>query len=145
MALKISKHLQDLIRERAKQLCEYCHTNERWQYIPFTVDHVLPLDKGGSSTLDNLALACFHCNRHKSNKTNVVDALTNEEIPLFNPRVEKWREHFSWSEDFLSIVPLTDTGRVTVSLLDLNRERLKLIRYEDSLVGRHPPVEDMKE
>jgi HNH endonuclease len=32
----------------------------------FTVDHIVPLAQGGTTILENLALACFHCNRRKS-------------------------------------------------------------------------------
>jgi len=31
------------IRKRANDLCEYCHTSEKWQYVKFTIDHVIPL------------------------------------------------------------------------------------------------------
>ncbi|MFM7578411.1 MAG: HNH endonuclease, partial [Microcystaceae cyanobacterium] len=64
----ISPDIQVQVRQRADFLCEYCHTSEQWQYINFTIDHVIPLKLGGSNSIDNLALACFHCNRHKSNK-----------------------------------------------------------------------------
>ncbi len=53
------------VRARAQGLCEYCHAAEQWQYVEFTVDHVLPVSKGGSDLVDNLALACFYCNRRK--------------------------------------------------------------------------------
>ena len=54
------------IRQRANYLCEYCHASEQWQYVRFTVDHVIPLAQSGVDTSDNLALACFHCNRLQS-------------------------------------------------------------------------------
>lgn len=38
----------------------------------FTVDHVLPLAKGGTDTLDNKAAAHRACNRAKSDKTDAV-------------------------------------------------------------------------
>ena len=78
--------------------------------------------------LDNLALACFHCNRKKSDKTIAIDLETGTEIPLFNPRQEHWQEHFIWSSDGLLIVGLTPTGRATVVALVLNRERAINIR-----------------
>jgi len=33
-----------------------------------TIDHIVPLSKGGRDTLDNLALACVACNRAKGDK-----------------------------------------------------------------------------
>ena len=46
-----------VVRERAQLRCEYCHADERWQCIRFTIDHVLPQSAGGSDDADNLALA----------------------------------------------------------------------------------------
>jgi 5-methylcytosine-specific restriction endonuclease McrA len=75
-------------------LCEYCHASEKWQYVLFTVDHVIPLSQNGKDTIDNFALACFHCNRRKSAKTTAVDPESGLEVPLFNPRKSLWSEHF---------------------------------------------------
>lgn len=133
---------QEQVRHRATFLCEYCHTDETWQYIPFTIDHILPVSEGGDDSLENLALACFHCNRHKSNKQGALDGETGQTVPLFNPRVHRWTEHFIWSGDGLRIVPLSATGRVTVELLEFNRERLQQIRAADRSIGRHPPFDD---
>jgi hypothetical protein len=102
-------------------LCEYCHASEKWQYVQFTVDHVLPLAQAGSSSLDNLALACFHGNRRKSNKATANDPVSAIEVPLFNPRHDAWSDHFIWSPDALLIVDLTITGRATIAALELNR------------------------
>jgi hypothetical protein len=128
---KISAELQEQVRRRADFLCEYCHANERWQYVRFTIDHVVA---GGPDTLDNLALACFHCNRRKSDKT-----------ALFNPRAQRWGDHFQWSLDGLRIVPLTELGRITVETLDLSRDRILPIRQADVAVHRHPPADDPSE
>jgi len=138
----ISAEMQQKVRERAKYLCEYCHVAEQWQYVKFTVDHVIPLSKNGTDTLDNLALACFHCNRRKSNKITVIAPELNCDIPLFNPRKQLWNEHFIWSSDKLRIISLTSIGKVTVDTLLLNRDRVINIRYADILVGRHPPIDD---
>ena len=123
-------------------MCEYCHTDETWQYIPFTLDHVTPVSSGGATTRENLALACFHCNRRKGNATRAVDPVTQQNVPLFNPRMQTWLEHFVWASDGLEIVPLTVTGRATLYTLDLNRKRVKRIRAADIAVGRHPPEDD---
>jgi hypothetical protein len=139
---QIPKDIQTLVRQRAKCLCEYCHASEQWQYVEFTIEHIIPLTKNGADTIDNLALACFHCNRQKSNKTTAIDSDSGVEVPLFNPRIDIWSQHFIWSADKLYIIGLTPIGRATVAALALNRERVINIRAADKIVGRHPPVDD---
>jgi hypothetical protein len=134
--------VQELVRSRANQLCEYCHTNERWQYVRFTIDHLSPVVESGGDEPDNLALACFHCNRRKSNRQVAIDPVTGHEVALFNPRQQHWAEHFLWSADGLHILALTAVGRATVELLELNRARVLRIRAADVRVDRHPPVAD---
>ncbi len=136
---KLSNTLQIQIRERAGYLCEYCHTSERWQYVRFTIDHVIPLSREGEDTVDNLALACFHCNLRKTNHLTAPDPETGERVSLFNPRWQNWAEHFSWSDDGLYIQAQTAIGRATTALLELNRERIISIRAADVEVNRHPP------
>jgi len=139
---KFSHFIQEKVRRRANFLCEYCHTDERWQLVQFTIDHIVPISEGGTGELENLALACFHCNRKKFDKQSVSDSQTNSIIPLFNPQKMLWNEHFTWSEDGLRIISLTEIGRVTIELLKLNRERILQIRQDDVFVNRHPPRND---
>lgn len=102
----------------------------------------MPVSLGGTDSLDNLALACFHCNRRKTNRLTAIDPETGETVPLFNPRQDNWREHFVWSVDKLQVVGLTAIGRATIATLSLNRERILHIRAADVEMGRHPPVDD---
>jgi hypothetical protein len=139
---KIPPAIRDLVRQRAGGKCEYCHALERWQYVPFTVDHVIPLAEGGADDPDNLALACFHCNRSKADRLTVLDSDSGGHVLLFNPRQDEWSEHFSWSADGLQIVGLTAVGWATVEALELNRERAIRIRAADQVIGRHPPSGD---
>ncbi|CBN56743.1 MULTISPECIES: HNH endonuclease [Kamptonema] len=139
---KLSESIQEQVRQRANYLCEYCHASEKWQYVRFTVEHIIPIVQGGADNLDNLALACFHCNRKKSDKVTAIDVESGAEVSLFNPRQNIWNEHFIWSADRLLIIGLTPIGRVTVSTLFLNRERVLNIRAADKVVGRHPPATD---
>lgn len=139
---KIPVSVLRAVRERAQHLCEYCHTAEQWQYVPFTIDHVVPLKHGGSNSHENLALACFHCNRRKSDREIVLDPASGQPVLLFNPRTQAWDEHFNWSRDRLLIVGLTPQGRATVKALELNRERALRLRAADLSAGRHPPTGD---
>lgn len=139
---KLPPLLLQQIRQRANYLCEYCHTSERWQYVRFTIDHVVPAREGGGEAFENFALACFHCNRRKSNNQTANDPETSTVVSLFNPRSELWSEHFTWSANGLFVTPQTATGRATVTLLELNRERIVEIRRADVEVRRHPPSGD---
>ena len=139
---KIPDRIQLQVRARANYLCEYCHANERWQYVRFTVDHVIPVSLGGKDNLDNLTLACFHCNRHKTNRLTAIEPESQTEVALFNPRQDSWQKHFIWSIDGLSIMGISPTGKATVLALRLNRERVIPIRAADREIGRHPPLDD---
>jgi HNH endonuclease len=139
---KISDSIQQQVRQRASELCEYCHASEKWQYVLFTVDHVIPLSQNGKDSIDNLALACFHCNRKKSAKTAAINPESGLEVPLFNPKISLWGEHFIWSVDGLKIIGLTPTGKATIAALNFNRERIINIRAADKAVNRHPPQGD---
>lgn len=139
---QIPEEIQNKVRQRAKFLCEDCHASEQWQYVAFTIEHIIPLTKNGTDTLDNLALACFHCNRKKSDRTTAIDPQSGAELPLFNPRQDSWSNHFIWSADGLFIIGLTPIGQITVTSLALNRERVIYIRAADKAVGRHPPLGD---
>ena len=45
------------------------------------------------------------------------DPIDSEIAPLFNPRLQRWRDHFCWSADTRLILGLTPTGRATVVAL----------------------------
>jgi hypothetical protein len=139
---RISSRTRERVRRRANYLCEYCHTAELWQYVQFTIDHIIPPSRGGTDSEDNFALACFHCNRHKGTHVTAVDPAASEEVALFNPRQQLWAEHFIWSADGLQIIGLTASGRATIVLLELNRERVRRIRAADVVAKRHPPQSD---
>lgn len=127
------------VAERAKDLCDYCLLPESYSASTFELEHINPISNGGKTILPNLAWACSGCNKYKSHRTFVVDFETGETVLFFNPRKDKWNEHFAWSKDFLEIIPLTAKGRVTVKALRLNRKGLTNLRKILHLVGKHPP------
>ncbi len=111
------------VRERAKYLCEYCHSSEEASAARFAIDHILPCSLGGSDCLGNLALACQRCNGYRYNFTTATDPDTQAIVPLFNPRMQQWAEHFMWTADGVRIVGTSPIGRATCYRLDVNDER----------------------
>ena len=100
----IPKSLYEAVRQRAQFQCEYCHYPEILSSAPLSIDHIQPLSLGGSNNLDNLALACRRCNERCYNFTTGIDPETEMEVLIFNPRQQKWSEHFIWSADTLQII-----------------------------------------
>jgi hypothetical protein len=133
--------LKELLFGRANGLCEYCKSPANISSQPFVIEHIIPKSKGGETTENNLALSCQGCNNHKYNKTSGIDSITQEEVQLFHPRHQTWKEYFSWTDDVLEILGINATGRVTVEELKLNRQELKNLRKLLTDAGKHPPKE----
>ena len=103
------------------------------------VDHILPLSLGGATELENLCLACFHCNSYKSTFRTAVDMVTQLESPLFNPRLDNWFDHFQWVAAGLELIGLTPMGRATIARLRMNRPDIVTARRAWIQAGIHPP------
>ena len=137
--VEVSEALRGLVRERAKGRCEYCLTAEEVSGIRCQIDHIIPRSRGGTATADNLCLACAACNGHKHARTHAIDPESGAEVPLFNPRRQRWHEHFSWSTDGTEIIGQTATGRATIAALGLNNALIVAARSLWTGMGLHPP------
>jgi hypothetical protein len=107
------------------------------QGATFHLEHILPQSRGGSSDPANLAWSCPGCNLRKSDRTEAVDPQTGERVAFFNPRVDRWSEHFRFNE--YEIVGQTSIGRATAAALDLNQPRRIMIRQAEVLFDLFPP------
>ena len=108
------------VARRGGYRCEYCGYPEAASSTPLEVDHIIPEAKGGSTTMDNLVLCCRSCNLHKHVKTNALDPVTSEIVPLFNPRTLLWNEHFLLNRSTGEIHGSTPIGRASVEALVFN-------------------------
>jgi 5-methylcytosine-specific restriction endonuclease McrA len=144
----ISEATKQSIRERAKYLCEYCHSLELLSANRFTIDHIVPRSLGGSDDIDNLALACRRCNERRYNFVAGIDPETQEIVPIFNPRQQQWAEHFVWTREGTAIQGSTLVGRATCIRFDLNDMRypeddsIRQTRRFWTRTGLHPPSTD---
>lgn len=138
----IPSKIKKEVTKRAKHLCEYCKCPKAYAPGPFDIEHIIPISKNGTSELRNLAYSCNGCNGLKYNKVEANDPISGELTPIFHPRNNKWSDHFTWSNDGLTIIGITIIGRATIELLRLNRTELVNIRRLLQLVGEHPPDED---
>lgn len=130
---------KQLIIQRAQGCCEYCVSQVKFSPDPFSIEHIVPVSKGGTDELDNFALSCQGCNNRKYTHTEAIDPVTGSTVPLYHPRQQKWAEHFVWSENFTRMIGITSTGRATIVRLNLNRSGVVNLREVLSLANRHPP------
>ena len=124
----MNRELVQQVWTRAQARCEYCRIPHPQYRLPFQIDHIRARQHGGPTTSENLALACFHCNRHKGRNLAGWDPETQQLVRLFHPRTDRWPEHFEGRG--AEIAGKTPIGRVTVQVLAMNAEDLLLLRVE---------------
>jgi 5-methylcytosine-specific restriction endonuclease McrA len=83
-----------IVRARAGYVCEYCRLPQTTQEAAFHVDHIRPRAAGGRTAIANLALACVGCSLRKGARLTGFDAVTGRSVALFNPRRDRWENHF---------------------------------------------------
>jgi 5-methylcytosine-specific restriction endonuclease McrA len=132
----ISHGQRERIAARGAFRCEYCLLHQDYAVKRHEPDHVIPKKHGGSDADENLAWACFQCNRHKGSEVGAVDLDTGHLVRLFNPRQQNWADHFVL--DGARIIPLTGIGRVTELVLQFNRPEQLAIREVLIQAGLYP-------
>ncbi len=120
MSNYINPEIRQIVANRANSICEYCLIAEEDAYFRFQIEHVISRKHNGSSDLENLAYSCVFCNRYKGSDIATLIPQTNELIRLFNPRTDRWHEHFRLQE--VTIEPLTQIGEATIRILQVNHE-----------------------
>lgn len=123
----IPKALRQKVAEQAGHRCGYCLTPAAKARGGMSIEHIIPEALGGLTEENNLWLACYYCNSYKGDLISAPDPFSGLVVPLYNPRVQTWKEHFAWqlSEDEQIIITgRTAIGRATVEALKLNRPHL---------------------
>ncbi|MGD7651989.1 MAG: HNH endonuclease [Verrucomicrobiales bacterium] len=81
---------------RDKFTCQYC---ERvFPESQLNLDHVMPRDKGGRTTWENIVTSCFRCNTRKANKLPHEAGMH----PCSKPFAPRWRPLFGLRENGLA-------------------------------------------
>lgn len=136
----MTEEMDKAVRERARHRCEYCHAPQAAYPERFQIDHIIARQHEGPTSLDNLALCCLECNRRKGPNVGSLDTPTGQLVPLFNPRMDNWNQHFVWNGPTLE--GLTPVGRVTIRTLTINRAPRMLVRRTLIDEGIFPPPDD---
>jgi hypothetical protein len=132
----ISEELRRRVATRAAHLRVYCLIHEEDAFYGCEVDHIISVKHGGPTEADNLAYACVFCNRQKGSDIGSILWTTGEFSRFFNPRIDRWREHFRLEGTIIQ--PQTGIGEVTARILGFNHSDRLLERQTLTAVGRYP-------
>lgn len=136
MSTYVPASLRRQVIERAGDRCEYCRFPQWVSLLAFEMEHIISEKHGGVTSLDNLALACPYCNRAKGTDLGSIDPETTQLTPFFNPRTQRWAEHFVLNGG--TIAPLTAAGRVTVLIFQFNHPDRRQERERLIAIGHYP-------
>ena len=139
MTSYVTAELRRLVESRASGLCEYCLIHQRDTFFGCQVDHVVSEKHGGRTDAQNLAYACAICNRAKGTDIGSVAPSTGEYTRFFNPRSDRWADHFQL--DGVVIEPRTPIGEATAKVLGFNETERIVEREALRHIGRYPPGE----
>jgi 5-methylcytosine-specific restriction endonuclease McrA len=88
------------IFERDRNTCQYC--GDTFERKDLNLDHVIPRDRGGPTTWENIVCSCVRCNTQKANRTPQEAGMHL----VRKPKRPKWRpfvqvnlglqQHESW-------------------------------------------------
>lgn len=131
------------VRADSGDRCGYCLARQQYVLGQLEIEHIVPRALGGTNDEDNLWLACSMCNTFKGVRTHGIDPATSEAVLLFNPRRQRWTEHFAWTDRGLVIAGLSACGRATVLALRLNNTIAVTVRRAWIDAGWHPPGSSM--
>ncbi|MGA0846313.1 MAG: HNH endonuclease [Luteolibacter sp.] len=81
---------------RDRFTCQYCE--KVFPESQLNLDHVMPRDKGGRTTWENIVTSCFRCNTRKANKLPHEAGMH----PRSEPHAPRWRPLFGLHENGLA-------------------------------------------
>ncbi len=88
------------IFERDKNTCQYC--GKTLDRIELNLDHVVPKNRGGPTTWENIVCSCIPCNTRKANRTpreSSMNLIRDPKRPKWRPFVQVtfgMKAHDSW-------------------------------------------------
>ena len=132
----VGRALRRQVSERAHARCEYCRTPEWILLAGCEVDHVISRKHGGITDASNLAFSCARCNRAKGSDIGSVLSATGQFCRMFNPRIDRWEEHFG--REGARLFPRTDVAEVTIRILRLNDQERMAERALLQQIGEYP-------
>ncbi|MEO0445910.1 MAG: HNH endonuclease [Verrucomicrobiota bacterium] len=86
------KFTRQNVFERDDHVCQYC--NRSFESKDLNLDHVVPREKGGKNTWENIVTSCIRCNTRKANKLPHQANM----FPVKEPKAPTWRPFMCLAE-----------------------------------------------
>src|SRR4029077_17195964 len=111
--------VREFLLEKWERQCAYCGAKD----VPLTIDHILPLSRGGKGNTSNLTLACEPCNKGKGSM--LIEVFLAKKPDLRKKILARAK------------APLTEVGQLNATRWALF-ERLKVLEldFEVGTAGR---------
>ena len=61
----MKRELRELVWHRAQGRCEYCQMPQQFVDLSHEMDHIIGEQHRGPTVAENLALACYSCNKNQ--------------------------------------------------------------------------------
>ena len=110
---------REAVESRAGRRCEYCRAPQPATGIRYHLEHVFPESLGGTDDVDT-GFGLSHVQLPQIQPSPRVDEEGLAGRPLFNPRKDRWHEHFEFGSSTLQLKGKTATGKGTVNRLRMN-------------------------
>jgi len=90
------KFTRQNVFERDKNTCQYC--GKIFDRTDLNLDHILPRERGGQTTWENIVCSCIRCNTKKGNRLPHEAGMNL----IRKPKRPKWRPfvHFTYQSSF---------------------------------------------
>lgn len=115
--MRYTKKIKDELYQEANGQCEYCGSEISPEAA--MIDHIVPIKDGGTSTVDNLLIACPKCNILKADK--ILGSISN---PAVESAAKLWIHAYIKSPVITVIVSLLSVviGGVSIYQSEANRQ-----------------------
>ena len=90
----ISKKLRYLVFERDNYTCQACGRTPAQDGVKLSPDHIIPVDWGGATELENLQALCRECNEGKQAWVSGEDAAVMKEVSKQTNAEDRLRVYF---------------------------------------------------
>ena len=121
--MTVTKKSKETLLRRTEGNCEFC--NAHISVTTVNVDHIIPLNKGGTSDIDNLVALCRECNLIHADK--IIREISN---PVIKPAAKLWLHSFIKFPKSTSVISFVSVLAAIIAIWYTEVSRTNQIEHE---------------